>query len=771
MCAAVIAAVASTATKGDANPVTNLNGDASAGSLGAELTSATNASSADSASFGALFNSTQTITLTAPYSAVTKNLGTGSLTISAPALLTLNDNGFTVFNFSGGGNFYLGNLSLKGTGTGLSLGANTSLSFNHVTIADGVTVAGNGINVASGTTSTIAGRVTGSGGLTETGPGTLVLSSTGNNYSGGTGVSGGGAVSVSSDANLGSTVSSGIGLNNGTLITTTGITTSRPVNVSSLGGAISVSSGQTSTFNGQIGGIGTLTANGTGTLVLGNTSNNYNGGTIIAGGTLSVANGLSLGTGNISIIGGTLQTTGTAAVNVFGSVVVGNGASVNVANAAQITTIETVTGVGGLNVSGSGTLNLAGSNSFTGDISVTGATLGADRDYELGNSNDNITLNGGTLATSDGLQTLRGLYLETNGGAVTVSGNGNTQLSGVLSGVGSLSVSGTGGVALAGLSNSYAGGTVVTGGATLAVAGDGSLGTGGVTLNNGTFAGPNSALTSARTFTIGSGGGTIVPGFAQAVTLTGKVTGTGGLTIGQFGGSGSVVLSGTSNDYSGGTTVTFGHTLLVQNGTSGSATGSGPLTVNGAGTIGGAGTVNASSFNLQGGSRVIVGTNTDVTSQMTLTGQAASTISGATLAFNLGAGVAQGESNLLNLGNTPVTFTSTTLALNVLGLGSIPADTPYTLIAFNSPVSASALGLTLGSNGQIISGLSIGSSNEFGASANGYSTSGIYAGSFLYLSGNDIDLEVLPEPETWLLLLSGLPILIGLGRLLTPRRC
>jgi hypothetical protein len=203
--------------------------------------------------------------------------------------------------------------------------------------------------------------------------------------------------------------------------------------------------------------------------------------------------------------------------------------------------------------------------------------------------------------------------------------------------------------------------------------------------------------------------------------------------------------------------------LLVQNGTSGSATGSGTLTVNIGGTVGGAGTINASAFNLQTNSQVIVGTGADVTSQMTLTGQTASTITGASLAFNLGVGATQGESNVLNLGNTPITFTNTALTLNLLGSGTIAPDTAYTLIAFDSPINATADGLTLGSNGQITGGLSIETNAYFGDSDNGYA-SGSYAGSYLFIAGNNVEVEVVPEPDTRLFLLMGLPLLIGLYR-------
>ncbi len=739
--------------------VSNDNGDASANSLGAALSGAdASSSSNDIIAFSALFNNPQTITLSGSYSTVTKNLTSGSLTLSAPSLLTLNDGGFTIFTFvvGGGDTFSLSNLSLKGTGTGLALSQGQTVSLSNVTIADGVSIAANGINVASAQTATFSGKVSGVGGLTESGSGMLVLSSTSNTYTGGTGISGGGSVSVSSDANLGNT-SGGIGLNNGTLITTTGITSSRAINVMSLGGAISVSSGQTSTFNGQIGGTGQLTADGAGTLVLGYSNNSYASTAISGGGTLSVANGGSLGTGNLAINGSTLQTTGTSAVNVFGSVTISNGATVNVVNSAQTTTLETIGGSGGLNITGSGTVDLEGNNTFTGGVTVTGATLTSHGDT-FGDSTGALTLNGGTLAAplDEGLQTSRSIVLGTNGGTVATNGVApfsDVQLSGAVTGVGTLTVS-SGTVELENVSNGYTGGTVVTGGAILEVAADGSLGNlaGNVTLNNGALVGSNS---TSRTINLGAGGGTVGSYAFQTMTLAGKVTGTGGLTIGPGNIGNTVVLAGSTNDYSGGTTVAFSNLLLVQNGTSGSATGTGALNVSSDGTVGGAGTIHASTFSLQSGANIMVGTGSDVTSQMTLTGQTASTITNSTLQFNLGVGVTAGESNLLNLGATPVTFTNTGVLLSQLGSGTIATGTVFTLMTFDNPVDAAADGLTLGNNGQITGGLSIDSNSNFGASDNGYS-SGTYAGSYLYIDGNDIDVAVVPEPDARALLLAAL---------------
>ena len=130
----------------------------------------------------------------------------------------------------------------------------------------------------------------------------------------------------------------------------------------------------------------------------------------------------------------------------------------------------------------------------------------------------------------------------------------------------------------------------------------------------------------------------------------------------------------------------------------------------------------------------------------------------ANLIFNLGAGATQGKSNTLNLGATPITFSNTTLTLNLVGSGIIQADTSYTLITTSGPINPTADGLILGTNGQIIGGLSIADSTFFGASSDAYA-SGFYNGSYLYVSGDNIDVEVVPEPGTWTMLLGGLGLL------------
>ncbi len=235
-------------------------------------------------------------------------------------------------------------------------------------------------------------------------------------------------------------------------------------------------------------------------------------------------------------------------------------------------------------------------------------------------------------------------------------------------------------------------------------------------------------------------------------------------------GSGRLILTH-DNTFSGPATVSAGQ-LLLGNGTSGSATGTGSLTVTSTGTLGGysatpvttatvVGTSKSTSFSISGS--VIVGTGQDAVSKLDLIApESTGSFTGANLTFNLDS--ASSNANVLELGSTDVTFSDTVLTLNVLGAKIITPGSSYTLITDDSAFTA-ANGLTLKEeNGLevIVGGLSINDSALFGSSAGNVDglSSGFYNGSFLYVNGNQIDVEVVPEPGTWALMLGGLTLLI-----------
>jgi autotransporter-associated beta strand protein len=129
---------------------------------------------------------------------------------------------------------------------------------------------------------TFAGAIDGRGTLFVYGPGVLTL--TGNNsYSGGTAL--GGTMRVSSDANLGAP-SSGVLMEGGTLLAGADVISTRPVTLGNAGGRFDTG-GFDVVVAGVVGGPGSLTKTGAGTLTLGAT-NTYRGATLVNAGRLAI---------------------------------------------------------------------------------------------------------------------------------------------------------------------------------------------------------------------------------------------------------------------------------------------------------------------------------------------------------------------------------------------------------------------------------------------------------------------------------------------------
>jgi hypothetical protein len=236
-------------------------------------------------------------------------------------------------------------------------------------------------------------------------------------------------------------------------------------------------------------------------------------------------------------------------------------------------------------------------------------------------------------------------------------------------------------------------------------------------------------------------------------------------------GLGTLMLTpSTGSGYSAGTIVSAG--TLIIGGTTGSATGTGSLTVSAGATLGGNGLSSGTFFTITGttnASTVLVGqtsaTDVNTTNSMTLVGSAASTFTNATLSYNLD--TTSSSSNTLNLSSTPsVLFNGTnTLTFNLQNGATISNGTAYILFSDSTTGSSPFGGTGYSVNGSgVISGLTL----DF--DIGGVSTS-LYNGSYLQLvnlgaSGYDIDLEVqsVPEPGTYAMLLGGLALLIVFQR-------
>lgn len=309
----------------------------------------------------------------------------------------------------------------------------------------------------------------------------------------------GSTLSVSSDADLGED-SDGVTLQGGTLEATSSFTSNRAFELDG-NGSINAAAGQQLTLTGEIWGSDGLTAGGAGTLVLMGV-NNYHGGTTIARGTLSVSSDANLGedSGRVTLQGGTLEATSSfASARVL---ILSGGGSINVGAGQQLTLNGDIRGSGGLMAGGAGTLVLATTNNYSGGTTIAGGTLSMSSDANLGEDSGGVTLQGGTLKATSGLTTSRAITLA-GAGVIDASGTTGTSdvvLNGVISGPGSLTLTGpgTGSVKL-GSANTYQGGTNVY--TDVGVYATGALGTGGVTVQGGVAGGAVDSILSFQNST------------------------------------------------------------------------------------------------------------------------------------------------------------------------------------------------------------------------------------------------------------------------------
>lgn len=145
---------------------------------------------------------------------------------------------------------------------------------------------------------TLAGNISGAGGLRQIGAGAVTLAGD-NSYGGGTELRAG-ALQVSRDANLGA-ASSALVFTGGSLATTADFATSRSATLSQTAG-IDVAAGTTLAMSGRLSGPGSLLKTGAGTLRLAGAGNAY-GGTLVRAGTLiGDAASISGGIGNAATV-------------------------------------------------------------------------------------------------------------------------------------------------------------------------------------------------------------------------------------------------------------------------------------------------------------------------------------------------------------------------------------------------------------------------------------------------------------------------------------
>ncbi|MFN7594450.1 MAG: autotransporter-associated beta strand repeat-containing protein, partial [bacterium] len=186
----------------------------------------------------------------------------------------------------------------------------------------------------------------------------------------------------------------------------------------------------------------------------------------------------------------------------------------------------------GITKTGAGTLNLWGNNTYAGGTLLQQGTIGVGHNNALGTGALTMEANT-TLRALIGNLTL-GNAVTLNGGATIDTQSFALTLSGIVSGVGALTKTGTGDLILTG-DNSYTGDTTVNAG-TLQIAGAGRLGegnyAGGIALNGGVFRYSSSADQTLSGVISGSGSVT-KESTDSALTLTGNNTYTGGTLLQQ----------------------------------------------------------------------------------------------------------------------------------------------------------------------------------------------------------------------------------------------
>jgi autotransporter-associated beta strand protein len=517
--------------------------------------------------------------------------------------------------------------TLAGTGTA-ALGSKTltitagSTIFAGVIADGGFSGASGGKLDVSGGTETLTGTNTYSGTTTIDHGATLALAGTGS-ISQSSGVVDNGLFDIS-QTSLGTAIttlsgSDNVALGSKLLLITAG--GAGPSGTSAPG----VFSGVIADSGGAVAGTGGMLAVTGGVETLSGT-NTYTGGTLIgSGATLALSGTGAIANSAVVIDNGTFDisrtTSGASITTLMGNGLVSLGAQELTITAGSTTFAGMIADGGFISASGGslivtgGTETLSGANTYTGDTTI--------------DASGKLALNGtGSIATSSVVQLATGGTFDisqTTGGASiktladTAAGqagnvflgsqtltitNGSSTFSGVIAdgGIGGGAGGGltvTGGTqTLAGL-NTYTGLTTVaptTGTATLALKGSGSIATSsGVSVaNNGTFDISRTSL--GASITTLSGSGSVALG-GQLLTITAGAAGPDGAnpagifsgTIGDGGiggGSGGALaitgghqeLTGV-NTYTGGTTVSNGATLSINNVSSlGAATS--PLTLN-----------------------------------------------------------------------------------------------------------------------------------------------------------------------------------------------
>lgn len=228
--------------------------------------------------------------------------------------------------------------------------------------------------------------------LTKVGTGVLTLAGT-NIYSGGTTFAGG-RIAVASDASLGAS-STGLTFTGGGLEATATLASGRAVTLGQGGGTFTADAGTTLTLSGVVGGTGSLTKDGAGTLSL-TGLNTYSGGTVVSSGAV-VGSAANFGTGAIT-----------------------NNATLILDQDTSATLANAIAGTGLLAKAGPGTLNYTGTGTFSGGTLVSEGRMAVNGSL----ANSVFTVANGAVLGGNGV--VGGILAQ--GGGIVAPGNSIGQL-------------------------------------------------------------------------------------------------------------------------------------------------------------------------------------------------------------------------------------------------------------------------------------------------------------------------------------------------------
>jgi autotransporter-associated beta strand protein len=630
------------------------------GSLGLSVGSIQNGSlTVNGNAFGQVGNISADLTVTGTFS---KAFGGGSLTLSGTNTLSnvgIGSGTLIAANDAALTDTASINMSYIGFGDGPRLQINTNQTIGSIggDLDSSIDLGSNILTTGGNNASTsVAGIVFGSGGLSKVGTGTFTLTGS-NNYTGGTTVSAG-TLLLSGSGRAGAagsniTIADGATLDVEDTSQTVGVVNlTDNARVTSTFGLLSlfdfvqmnVGTGAGATAEISVATIqgGTINKSGAGKLLVSGALNGGFTGTVnLDAGTLQLYWQDALGTGNLNINGPSTLSLNNALgfgnSQVFNNTITlaGAGATIDVNSNFSILNgnIGETGGPWGFTKTGSGMLHLGGTNTFTGGIDLMQGGI------RLLNSNaagtGPITTFGSVISYANAVNSATPIIVNSNTTQLEVLAADSAQQSGAISEIGGprpIEKIGTGTLLLSG-ANTYTGATTITAG-TLNVTG-------------------GSALSNSAAVNIGAAGTLGVLG-SESV---GSLTGSGILNLG----TGSILTTGIDNSSS-----VF----------SGSSTGLGGLTKSGTGTM------NLTGINSFTGALSVAGGNLTVTPSGALNGMSSFSVLGGASAF-LGGSV-QG----VNGGGMTGT-----------GLGALSVSSGGTMyLDDNTSLSGGTLNLASGSN-------------------------------------------------------------------------